>query len=297
MKFFYTPNYLFIAVHKRKYSGLRKKSCSSPPHLSDYTDLEKEQYFCDLEAKTAEIQKRFARVTSKMYQSFERDKVSVSLLVITIRANLFLITDRTPIEYKIKRKLDKANSIRNIQSAIDDYYNYCNFELIECLIKDFGTSRDKKRLKKYVKKFEKFVFTIYNNRVINCSKFIPGLNRITLKLEIGNDDFFTGDTITNQIKRRLSKIIGVKSSQLFLCKIRGGCIEFNFSVSDCVCRKILSLKAEQRVALFQENIVSVQCYVTSKVRSTTSTRLITVILSISRFNHYLIQNSKREGKC
>lgn len=151
--------------------------------------------------------------------------------------------------------LQAATSIQNILITVKKYFSFCNFEVIEDLVKKFGNKDDKHKLKKYKASFTKFIFTLCNNRVLKLGHHIRGRDQITLKL-MNDDEKLSGDTV-RKIKQRVCKILGIHRTLLYLCKIREGCFECDFSVSNSISKCILELKSETRIDSFKEDHITV----------------------------------------
>lgn len=228
----------------------------SPPHLNEYNEDDKEKYLSDIEDKHDEICQKFNLLKSNIFLSLEKNpKVSEKRLIIFFES----VLEDDP---KLSLSLREATSVHGVLVAVKKYFSFCNFEVIEDLVKKFGNKEDKCRLKRYKQRFNKFVFTLCNNRV-TLGRHIDGRDRITLKLLNREDENKTLGAFSNRIKKRISKLFGIHRSQLYLCTIRKGCFECDFSVSNSISKRILELKSEARRDLFRDSVTFIEVFCSS----------------------------------
>lgn len=145
----------------------------------------------------------------------------------------------------------------NIHDAVMKYYSFSDYEMIEALIKVHGSDEDKTQLKEYIKKYSECVLLVHNNRV-KCGSDI-GPNKVTFKLEIFDDTVHGREMVAT--KRTISKFLSVRTSQLHLVEIRKGCLNFDFSVPECVVQRVFNLPEEDKKRMFKDSLVFIEAEV------------------------------------
>ena len=235
--------------HRVDYKGLiddpEIRRGYSPQHLSDYDEDDREQYYYDLERRQDEIRSKFCSLLFTVFQFLEKH-AKLKELILFFKSQFH--DDDT-----IMTKLSDVSSFEALYTvAMRFFCSYFNYEVIETLVKQYGNKKIKNALYQYQEDFRHFVITVYNNRVVYCGNDI-GKNKTVFKL-----DYDAKRTITSfeirQVKERISGILSIKSSQLYLHRIREGCLELEFCLSVSVCKHILELKSESRRELFRAGI-------------------------------------------
>ena len=240
------------------YTGLKRKKVIdySPPNWNDFNKDGQEQYLDDLESEQYEIDKKFSHLLVSIFSSLEKKSPDiVEELIIFFRGHLGRMLDMDASKV-VFSNLRAATSVTAIFDVIIDHCSFYNFELIEMLIEEKGNEEDKVELRKYIEEFKDFCITVHNNRVVNCGCHPPGTKKIIFKLNVNKNVLRA--TVIKQIQRRISAIIGVHSSQLYLCHIRKGCLELEFSVSQSICKKIEGLRPEVKRILFSDDISCIE---------------------------------------
>lgn len=164
-----------------------------------------------------------------------------------------------------KEKLRSACDIHDVYGEVKEHITFCNTDLLEKLIEEFGSDEDKQKLKDYKEEFNKYVFVMHNNRV-KTGETIKKWEKVSIKLYREDEDPPTGRELTI-MKRKIAKYLDVRTTSLHLCKIRGGCLELEFLVPDVrnIYTKLQQLKSEEKAKMLQEDdIIYIQCHTTSQ---------------------------------
>ena len=242
--------------------------------MEDYDPRSKERYFSGLEKVTKDIRKKFLDLTWDIFTSLEKRDVPVSKVASFFHSFICHHYDHTDMH--LYRDLMSCSSVHRIHDIILqlELISFCNFEILESLIEKLGSSDDKSKMADYNKCFKDFVFTMFHNRV-KCGTHICNQNKVAFKLEHSLNDEraskrkegesqlaeeqtpLTGEVI-KETKEKIASIIGTDSCDLFLCCIRTGCLEFEFSLSDTLHKVISTLSAESKMKLFRKNIPFMQ---------------------------------------
>lgn len=224
---------------------------------------DKEQSFLDVEGKVDGIIKKFVKLCSTIFDSLQSRNIEVSTVQTFFQEYLNqLLADYHNMKEIIAEVL-KATSIVEVQAAVMSYYSFFNSEIIEDLIEKHGSDQDKSHLKEYIEDFSKFIITVHKSGV-RCGPRIPGKKMVTFKLDECDKKKLPG-RIFKQVRRNISRILEIREVDLTFVKIRNGCLNFDFLVSESVYQhiKLLQLREEDRIMLFKESITSVQTYSSS----------------------------------
>ena len=249
------------------YTGLKRKQSfnDSPSNWNDWNKDDQDQYLDDLESEEYEIDKKFSHLLVSIFSSLEKKSPDiVGELILFFQGHLRRMLDKDASKM-VFSNLQAATSVKAIFAIISDHCSFYNFELIEMLIEEKGNEEDKDKLSKYIKEFEDFCITVHSSRVVKCGSHPPGTIKTIFKLTV-DEDFLRANVI-KQIQRRISKIIGVRSSQLYLCHIREGCVELEFSVSQSTCNKIEGLRPKVKRILFSDKISCIEIQTSFEVWS------------------------------
>lgn len=226
----------------------------TPPVYEKYYEYEKEAYFEDMTDNEMKIRQRFTTFVTQTFDSLEKSTITDDQL------KRFILTYFTTMEYyavdEIDNEFKDADSLNAIHSKLAKHYSFCNYSVFESLIDVYGTDEDKENLKSYEECFKEFCFVVYNNRV--CGSDVPGKCSVTFKLSV-EPDKLKGEDL-QRIKQRICKILDIKCASLYLRRIRDGCLQFDFLVSEVVCKHICHLTEEMSKKFFDDNITFIQVY-------------------------------------
>lgn len=225
----------------------------TPTHLDDYDSDDKEEYFLDMETNESNIRNKFIQLVVKTFDSFKNDTTTLRIFFLE-----YFKTNQSQDVDDLSKQFKQAENHADIHAIATKYFSFYNTDPIELLIKNHGTSEDKQNLKDYNSYFRKYVITVKNNGVI-CGPYVHGKNKVTFKLNLDENNPLPAKT-TNKFKRKICEILGIRMRDLYLRRIRGGCIEFDFLVSDEVCGRLCRVTAEMKQGLYQEKVTFVETY-------------------------------------
>lgn len=222
----------------------------TPPRLDQLDSDSRTNYYENLESNEFLTRKAFNELVNHTFNSLKQN-VSLDELKITSLRYLKIV-EACDDEIFLKKEFKSHN---DIEELLMKYYSFCNFDLIENLIENLGTDKDKENLKKYENCFKKFCFTVYNNRVF--SSYIYGRRTVTFKLK--HSHTLTGETL-GRVRERISSLLSINKACLYFCQIREGCLEFDFLVPDSVCERICKSTTEIRKMMYREGVTFVEIY-------------------------------------
>ena len=162
-----------------------------------------------------------------------------------------------------RQEIKGANSISAIFIILSAYWNYLNYEVLEYIIKHYGTSDDTERLKDYNEKLHNFCrrrlfevpMPVRRNGTENKSS--PKQEELCVKLNVRED--IPADQF-NQIKRKIAKILHVRPATLQICSIAKGCVQLTFLIPKFVAQEIFPLSREQTSALRKDiSMIRLEC--------------------------------------
>ena len=162
-----------------------------------------------------------------------------------------------------RQEIKGADSISGIFIILNAYWNYLNYEILEYIIEQYGTSDDTKRLKDYNKELHNFCkrrlfdvsMPVRGNGTENKSS--PKQEELNVKLDVRED--ITADQF-NQIKGSIAKILRVRPATLQIYRIAEGCVQLTFLIPKFVAQEIFPLSREQTSALFKDvSVTRLEC--------------------------------------
>lgn len=222
-------------------------------HLSDYDSDDQEEYLQDLEENEDDVRAKFVNLVQTTFDSLEKNDIAISKLKIFF-VEFFKTVDGHNVG-EIITEFKKANTLCDIHAVVTKYYTFYNIDLIEKLIENFGKDDDRDHLINYNQCFEKFCIT----GGVVCGPYVHGKSKLSFKLNYDDSHEVSG-RIMSRVKRKICKILKIRKATLYLRRIRKGCIEFDFLVSDSVCERVCQLTTEKQQELFKENITYVEVY-------------------------------------
>ena len=137
------------------------------------------------------------------------------------------------------QKIQAATSVSEVFTILRSYISFFNYQIVEILINQYGTDKDRDNLSKYVCKLTDFckrsVFEI-------PSKFFHSESRPAAKvlvLKCTEDITTLGDT--KRIRDSFADVLGLQPSALQLESIKEGCVELHFIISPAIADQIVPL--------------------------------------------------------
>ena len=231
--------------------------------VSDLRADEQENLLAQIEELKFEIHRKFLKIEADLIHSLN-GRISATILVVTILNHCTVYAPESmynvSLLHKHEQALSDASSIERVFIIIRRYYSYYNYELLQTITDVHGSPNDKEMMRQYILDFSK-----YCERV-PCVEFYddhcqetPGRTKLGFKLDYNKTLLKLADIKT--IERRISKILEIQPSVLFLHSVQDGCTTIIFSVpAFCIetIRRLLASK-ERRIILQEEvKMISVQ---------------------------------------
>ena len=212
--------------------------------------------------ESEDIMRDFGQLFSTVYKSLSARKIPVERLVthlLSLRAfSPVYEGSQKPLFQTFSKKLKKARSIEKVLGIIEDYFSFFNYHVIEDIVSELGTDKDKDELHKYKEKFDCYI----KRRVYECLPVFGPVSeadhaRLVLKLDSVYEQFTV--KAVKKFQYRLSGILGVSPSVLRLCQVEKGCLQLMFQVPLFVQQEIFPLSSEQERALIAEGVIRLTC--------------------------------------
>ena len=206
-----------------------------------------------------EISGEFGILFQGTCESLIQQGVTVQRLVLFLRTlDAFQPTlPRRPLLEEHIEELKTADSIYDVFHVLHDYTSFFSYHIIECIIRKFGTPKDKECLQDYTNKLE-----IYSRRsVFECPTYSVRRKDqadLVVKLEGVNLEKYTPKHL-EVFQFRISNIIKVSKYTLRLVTVQEGCLQLTFQMPHFVKEEIFLLSDSQKAALQDEGVTHLTC--------------------------------------
>ena len=209
-------------------------STSSFPYLNlnELTHEQQQELRGRLRFESQKIMLRFQELVSATIKSFQRRCVPLDELVSHLMAlgafDPVFKEPQAPLFQYCFQKLEAANTIPKIFLTIKDYFSFFNYHIIEHLIKELGTGKDKAELQRYKKDFNQYA----KRRIFEC---LPQLGPVSsdehadifVKVDSQYDNYTVAQI--EGFRHKLSEILRVSSQGILrLCRVDKGCFQAMF---------------------------------------------------------------------
>ena len=240
-----------------------KNALSSQSSFWQLTSSEQEELKEMLDDDVRKMTHEFGYLVTKTCDSFEK-QVSVGMFATSILALRAYEPapeerDRSLLD-EHREEIKKAKTISEIFHILCPYWDYLNYELLEYIIKLYGTNDDAERLASYCEKLHKFC----ERRVFEV--LIPGTGtgtgdskqkKFVVKLNVR-------ESITckelRRIKGRIAKILHVKVAALIIVSVDPGCVQLTFLIPKFIAQEIFPLSHEQASVLSRDaSVIMLEC--------------------------------------
>ena len=185
---------------------------------------------------TKEIISQFADVEDSLIVSLQSQAVDPRRIV-----NYALHLIKKLEMDKEKKQLKKARSILEVFIAIHPFKSFLHYEIVENIVKKFGSSNDHHLIDQYISKFNKFcersVFEVPPN-IFHDSDPKPA-DKIFSVLFTPEEYPTLGDVVA--VRRKLAKILRIPLHSLRLYKIDRGSVWLSFLIPKKIAEKIFPL--------------------------------------------------------
>ena len=146
-------------------------------------------------------------------------------------------------------KLNQSSKISEVFEALQPFKSFFHYEIIESIVRVFGSPTDHQLMDEYISKFNEFcersVFQVPPN-IFYDSDPKPGDRVFSVKLTKEGQASLI-DVVA--VRRRVANILDIEVFALQLCCITEGCVCLRFLVSSQVAEKIFPLSHSRVVAL------------------------------------------------
>ncbi len=224
------------------------------PYL-DVTGLDDEDVI-DLEERlisdTREVRTKFYNFSLCIRESIEQLDTLDNLRDCILGAVVLLKDqDVSALDTEHKGLVLAANSLAKIFSILRvyDYISFLNYQIIELLIRRYGTADDHKLLEQYLADLK--TFCERNVFEVPLSAFSSHRSRKTAKvfaLKCTKSPTLTLQGV-RAMQNNVAEILGLELNALQLCSVKKGCVELHFLVSAAVAEHIFPLSPSQQSAL------------------------------------------------
>ena len=185
---------------------------------------------------TKEIISQFADVEDSLIVSLQSQAVDPRRIV-----NYALHLIKKLEMDKEKKQLKKARSVLEVFIALHPFKSFLHYEIVESIVKKFGSSNDHRLIDEYISKFNRFcersVFEV--PPIIFHDSDPKPADKIFSVLFTPEEYATLGDVVA--VRRKLAKILGIPLHSLRLYKIERGSIRMSFLIPKKIAEKIFPL--------------------------------------------------------
>ena len=247
-------------------SGTNAKSVdilSRQPPFQQLSPSEQEELKAMLDDDVREMKQLFGCLFTETRDSVE-ERITVKKLagsILALGAYEPAPEERNPsLLDEHKEEINSAKTVSEIFNILNAYWNYITYDILEYIIKLYGTSDDKERLTNYNRKLQKFcerrIFELPECGTGTGNAVSPGQERFNVKLDVRED--ITGKDLL-RIRKRISKILHVNLATLIIDRVDVGCVQLTFLIPKFVAQEIFPLSDEQASALKDASVIRLEC--------------------------------------
>ena len=230
----------------------------NPPPLIETGHREKRKYRNDDEQQLTNdikaIEKKFANLQTATRESLKmkrkkRKKIvklmSLVALLTSYRTSRAVIDKQSDMLLADQQEdLRKAASVDEIFVIISPFWSFLDFEILEGVIKKFGTKSDKRDLAKYFTELRKFL-NAWKVEPCKISRLDDDKKSVKLCFKLDTDSL----AMYRDLKAAIARIFKVQVYALHLHSIEPGCIRLIFFCLESV--PIMALRSDQIAQLSQ----------------------------------------------
>ena len=206
---------------------------------------------------------QFQELVSATVKSLTKQKISPNKLlfhVMTLGAfDPVFKEPQVPLFCHRFRELKAAKTIHEIFLVLNDYLSFFNYQLIECIINELGTEKDKAKLQRYKDNFNQYA----KRRIFEClPEFGPISDADHADIFVKLDSQYDNYTVVQieQFRHKLSEVLHLSFQGILrLCRIDKGCFQLMFQVPTFVQQEIFPLSREQEKALAAMGVIKLTC--------------------------------------
>ena len=235
-----------------------------------------------LRHESAEIDRKFAKVAASTLKSLQDRNISKDSLVAFLMGfncltKVFDGSSQSVFRKQRRKFEDPSATITTVWSIIGEYFSFFDYDILEMIIENLGTDKDKQYITGYKKDFETYAKRrLFSDDLSSASDHSPSKENGTamsetngvsnkestsklmfVMLDSSYDDCEIEHLKTLQTK--LSSILNLKRGVLRLRKVRKGSVQLIFEVPDFITDKILPLSLDQESALGELGVTQLDC--------------------------------------
>ena len=213
--------------------------------------------------KSEEMVYKFQKLYTATRKSLRDEKVFVSELIRHLEClgsikPIYKDTGRSPLRHELPG-LENVQHVDDVMSVVKDYCSFFNYHMLEHIIDEFGTPKDKENLAAYKKDFEEYAQCCVIEGSMEVGKMSEeGFSNMFVTL----DDSFDNCTLShlNEFKVKLRRVLNISSDvDLRLCRINCGSIKLIFQLPHSVRQDIFPLSPKQEASLGDLGVVELSC--------------------------------------
>ena len=242
----------------------KQSSLQIPNPIVQYSEVstdEKEDLQAQIEKLKLEIHKKFLKFAVDLISSLHKRTAATDIVRTLLEHCTVYPTKSISLLQGHKQALLDAKDTREVLIMILPFYSYYNYELLQTIVDVHGSERDKENMQQYILEFSN-----YCRRVpcieFNDNSYQTSLKRVKLKfkLDYNKDQLTLADIKT--IQYRISDILNIRPSVLFLHSVEDGCTAITFLVPDSCFHAVVRLLNEKTNTLqLQREIkmITIEC--------------------------------------
>ena len=214
-------------------------------------------------SESQRIMYKFQELFTATRRSLWEEKVSVRELVHHLEClgsvkPAYKDVGQSPLRCQLPA-LANAKSIDDVMSVVKDYSPFFNYRMLEHIISEFGTRKDKQNLAEYKEEFAKYAQCC----VIECPSEVSKMSEDGYSnMFVTLDDSFDNCTVShlNIFIDNLRMTLNISSHvHLKLCRICRGSLILIFQLTTFVQQAIFPLSEQQEKALTDFGVVDLSC--------------------------------------
>ena len=206
---------------------------------------------------------QFQELVSATIKSFKRRRVPLDELVshvMTLGAfDPVFKESQMPVFRFCFNELKAADTIPKVFVILNDYFSFFNYHIIEHIIKELGTKKDKAKLQRYIEDFNQYA----KRRIFEClPEFGPVTDADHADVFVKLDSQYDNYTVIQieGFRRKLSKILHLSSQGILrLCRVDKGCFQLMFQMPSFLKHEIFPLSKIQENALAALGVIKLTC--------------------------------------
>ena len=219
------------------------------PYLDDSALTKKEKIV--LESRLMDDTQKMIRLFADTENSFIVSLGSKDVDVPSLRNYVGNLISKVGTKEPDRESLKESSTVSEIFCALQPFKSFFHYEIIESIVRVFGSPTDHQLMDEYISKFNEFcersVFQVPPN-IFHDSDPKPGDRVFSVKLTKEGQASLI-DVVA--VRRRVANILDIEVFALQLCCITEGCVCLRFLVSSQVAEKIFPL-SDSKVSALQD---------------------------------------------